>query len=433
MTVSQQTRVCTKCGSEKPLTAEFFRVVPGGPRADGTKSEACFRGACTVCFNEMRTKAARDAKKPLKPIPFDGQELKKTASKIDDVGDVVQQWIGTRTESLGSEPIRPAIPNGHIIKRQSTLVDADGSVRAQWTITGENGLDRYAMMVEACKSIVETWDGKRADVAPAPPPGMDDLMTLYPMGDPHVGMMAWAAETGTHFDLKIVERNLRRAIDKLVSRTLPTKKAVLVNIGDFFHSDSRKNQTTAGTPVDVDGRFPKIIAVGVRVMRYLIDKILAKHGEGVVFNMGGNHDGDTSQMLAICLGQFYENEPRVKIEQSPAKFQSYAFGKTLLAFTHQDTCKIADLPEIMACDWPREWADSDHRYWWTGHIHHKTVTEMRGCIAESLRTLAGSDAWHRSKGYRSGRDMQAITYHALHGEMLRHRVDITEIEMELGL
>lgn len=429
MAVTDQKRVCSKCGVEKPLTPGFFRVMNNGHGSTGT----CFRGVCTVCYNESRTKAARDAKKPLTPIPYDGQELKKTATKVDENGTTIAQWIGTRTESLGAEPIRPAIPTGHVIKRQSTLVDGDGSVRAQWTITGEDGLDRHAMVIDACKSIVETWEGKRADAAPAPAsPLMEDLMTLYPMGDPHVGMMSWKPETGSHFDLKIVERNLRCAIDKLVSRTLPTKKAVLVNIGDFFHSDSRRNQTTAGTPVDVDGRFPKIIGVGVRTMRYLIDRILTKHGEGVVFNMGGNHDGDTSQMLAICLAQFYENEPRVKIELSPAKFQSYAFGKTLLGFTHQDTCKIADLPEIMACDWPREWADSDHRYWWTGHIHHKTVTEMRGCVAESLRTLAGSDGWHRSKGYRSGRDMQAITYHARHGEMLRHRVDITEIEMELG-
>lgn len=424
-------RTCSSCGEEKPLTEEFFRHHAGGPRADGSRSPNCFRGVCTECYNKAR-REIRAAKKPLTPIPYEGQELKKTATKVDADGTPIEQWIGTRTESLGVEPIRPAIPTGHIIKRQSTLVDSDGSVRAQWTITGEDIENRYAMMVEACKSIVDTWEGKRANVVPAPSPMMEDLMTLYPMGDPHVGMMAWAAETGASFDLKIVERNLRCAIDKLVSRTLPTKKAVLVNIGDFFHSDSRKNQTTAGTPVDVDGRLPKIMGVGVRTMRYLIDAILAKHGDGVVFNMAGNHDGDTSQMLAICLAQFYEHEPRVEVVLSPAKFQQYTFGKTLLAFTHQDTCKIADLPEIMACDWPREWADTQHRYWWTGHIHHKTVTEMRGCVAESLRTLAGSDAWHRSKGYRSGRDMQAITYHALHGEMLRHRVDITEIEMELG-
>jgi len=37
-------------------------------------------------------------------------------------------------------------------------------------------------------------------------------------------------------------------------------------------------------------------------------------------------------------------------------------------------------------------------------------------IGENHRTLAGKDAWHGWRGYRSGRSLQAITYHRTWGE-----------------
>jgi hypothetical protein len=50
-----------------------------------------------------------------------------------------------------------------------------------------------------------------------------------------------------------------------------------------------------------------------------------------------------------------------------------------------------------------------------------------GALAR-LRGNAGSvpgapDAWTASMGYRSGRDMHAVTLHAEHGEVIRQRVD----------
>jgi hypothetical protein len=82
----------------------------------------------------------------------------------------------------------------------------------------------------------------------------------------------------------------------------------------------------------------------------------------------------------------------------------------------------------MACDWPQDWAETLYRYWITGHIHHDTVKELRGCVVESFRTLAPGDAWHHSKGYRSGRDMRVLVFDRERGPILRHTVGIAEIE-----
>ena len=143
-------------------------------------------------------------------------------------------------------------------------------------------------------------------------------------------------------------------------------------------------------------------------MRRAIDRMLAKFEIVDVICEIGNHDWHTSIMLAICLDQYYENEPRVTVDTSPAKYHWYRFGQNLIGVTHGDTVKLADLGEIMACDRAQDWGDTKHRYWITGHIHHDTVKELRGCTVESFRTLAPADAWHRGQGYRSGRDLKLL-------------------------
>ena len=409
-------KTCTKCLVEKPLEA-FAR------RADS----GAFRSACRECEAAAERTRYEKRKLPTDAVP-DGFELRNVSTQVDADGMTEKQWLDSRREAASSTDHVPALPVGHRLKGVSTLVGPQGQVLAQWQKTDQAAVDKRAAALEALTTIADVWQGK-VDPAPAPPVDTERLLTLYPMGDPHIGMFSWEPETGASFDLKIAERNACEAIDRLVAISPASQKALLVNIGDFFHSDSRKNQTTAGTPVDVDGRFAKVLGVGVRILVYHVHRILTKHAECEVKILGGNHDADTAAMLSVCLSLFFSREPRVKIDTSPAKFQKYRFGKNLFGFTHQDSVKIDALGEIMACDWPHDWSEAPHRYWFTGHIHHKTVTELRGnVICESLRTLASGDAWHRGQGYRSGREMQAIVYDLELGEKLRNRVGIMEIE-----
>lgn len=323
-------------------------------------------------------------------------------------------------------------PDGFRVKGVSTYYQIDpetGESRAtgQWVKTSRDQDDPIAALVDAMSGIAERWHAKADPAEPPCEPLRDDLLAVYPMGDPHIGLMSWEPETGEHFDLKIAERNLCNVVDKLVMLAPPARHALVVNVGDYFHSDNKFNTTTAGTRVDVDGRWAKVLAVGIRVMRRIVDMALTKHEHVTVINEIGNHDSHVSIMLAICLAQFYEREPRVHIDTSPAKFHWYRFGKVLIGVTHGDTVKMSALGEIMACDRPQDWGETEHRYWITGHIHHDTLKELRGVICESFRTLAAADAWHRGQGYRSGRDMKVLIFHREHGQIERHTVGISQI------
>jgi hypothetical protein len=173
-------------------------------------------------------------------------------------------------------------------------------------------------------------------------------------------------------------------------------------------------------PLDADGRYFKMVRVATRCVRYLI-KVALQHHESVhVIIERGNHDPAGSQALMLMLEQVMENEPRVTVDVSPAKFHYHRFGKNLIGIHHGDTVKMKDLPLLMAHDRAQDWGETEHRFWWTGHVHHDATQEFPGVKCESFRVLAAKDAWHSEKGYRSKRDMKAIVLHKEYGEVARH-------------
>ena len=248
----------------------------------------------------------------------------------------------------------------------------------------------------------------------------EDLLTVIPLGDPHFGLMAWAKEVGTDFDLKIAEEVTFEAIDRLCSRTPPSKTAMLLNLGDFFHADNNTNRTPkGGNNLDVDGRFQQIAKVGFRAMVRCIRRMLEHHQNIIVRNNPGNHDPNQSFMLSMAMDAMFNEEPRVTIDMSPAAFYYYVYGNTLIGSVHGDGPKLADLPLIMAADVPADWAATMWRVWHCGHVHHDQIKDYVGCTVETHRTLAASDAWHRYQGYRSVRGCKAIIYHRETGEEFR--------------
>jgi hypothetical protein len=326
-----------------------------------------------------------------------------------------------------AEAAHGAAPEGFAVKGVSTLYDKDGEVRAQWVKTNAIAEEQARLLLEAMRAAAA--DLPR--VPRIPPPGQrnEDLLVCYPMGDPHIGMYAWKAETGEDFDLDIAERNLVAAVRRLVKVAPAARTAILANLGDFFHADTVENRTArSGNALDVDTRWAKVLRIGVRIMRTLITAALQKHQFVHVVNCIGNHDEHTSQLLSVGLAAFYEDNPRVTFAEAPSKFHYHRHGSTLLGFTHGDTVKLDTLGGVMSADQSADWGVTRHRYWLTGHVHHRRVFELHGCTAESFRTLAARDAWHTGAGYRSGRDMYAIAYHRDHGEVMRHRLDIAMLE-----
>lgn len=310
------------------------------------------------------------------------------------------------------------VPDGYMVKGVSTLYDDAGNISAQWVKSTQDGERQRAIIAEAVEAMCE--ELPRLEPTPAPGETMDSLLAVYPMGDPHIGMLSWGEETGADFDLAIAERDLCAAMVNLVGRAPAAKRALIANLGDFFHADNLQGTTSrSGNVLDMDSRLPKMVRVGVKVMRQLITSALGKHETVEVVNAIGNHDDVLSMALSIMLANIYENEPRVVIHDQPTSRHYIRHGKVLIGITHGHTTKDRDLPLVMATERPKEWGDARHRYWYRGHHHHDTREEFNGCIVEQMRTLAAGDAYAVSHGYLSGRDMKCIVHHAEYGEQAR--------------
>lgn len=313
------------------------------------------------------------------------------------------------------------VPDGFKVKGTSTLYRDDGSIAAQWVKSTADQERRDAMMREAVAAM--TTDLPRLPARKASGTWSSDLLTVYPIGDPHIGMYAWREETGDDWDLAIAERTHCAAMAELVRAVPATEQAVVLNLGDALHYDSMAAVTPrSGHMLDADGRYAKMVSVAVKVMRQCVESALAKHKRVHVINLPGNHDETGALWMSIALANVYEKEPRVTVDTNPSLFAYYRWGKVLLGAHHGHTCKPAALPGVMACDRAKDWGETAHRHWLIGHIHHESKHELGGATVESFNTLAAKDAYATNGGWRSGRSMQALIYHTEHGEVARSKV-----------
>lgn len=303
-----------------------------------------------------------------------------------------------------------SVPDGYLAKGTSTLVGADGEIKAQWIKTSIDMERQREMLLAAVEEMADALP--RVKPRKATGAYLDDLLTVYPIGDPHVGMVSWPEETGDDWNLKIAEQMHCDAMHELVRTAPKTKQALVVNLGDLYHRDGVNAETPRSRhPLDVDGRFMKMFRVGVKVMRRCIESALQKHEHVHVITAAGNHDESTAQALAVLLSEVYENEPRVTIDLSPSVFYYYRFGKVLIGVHHGHTCKLPGLAGVMATDRASDWGECKFRHWLVGHVHHQQVIEYPGVTIETFGTLAAKDAYAANGGWRSNRHMQSIVYH----------------------
>jgi len=345
------------------------------------------------------------------------------------VGDSMMA-LKNRAAKMGYAPefdMTRACPPGFRSRGVSTLVKGDGSIAMQWVKTEADKSQDEAILREFAETLAEGVKGL-APLTPPPSHTLSDLLCVYPQGDPHVGLHSWWAEAGEDFDLKIAERLMCAAIDRLVAIAPASESALLLNLGDMFHADNQRNESQSGHKLDVDGRWAKVQQVGLRAMLHCIRRLLEKHKRVILRINLGNHDGHSAYALAMMISCYFHDEPRVEVDLSPAVAWYFQFDKNLIGSTHGDTIKGPDMPAIMAADVPELWGATKHRMWFVGHVHHQDIKEYRGCTVEYFRTLAARDAWHAGQGYRAGRDMRLIVLHREHGEIERHRADLGMLE-----
>lgn len=315
------------------------------------------------------------------------------------------------------------VPDGFGLKGVSQYIK-DGEVKGQWVKSTVDRERQWEMLQQAIKALC-------SDIKPlsliAPPTQVEkDLLNVIPIGDLHYGMHSWSKETGSDYNLKIAEELTMGSMEHLMQSCPKAKTCIILPLGDIFHADNQKNVTPGhGHQLDVDGRYKKIMDVTIEVFRHCVTRALETHENVVIRFVQGNHDPHAHYGLACAVKGYFHNNPRVLVDLSKSPFWFYKHGQVLLGSTHGDTVKPEQLTGVMACDVPQWWGETRFRYFYTGHIHSSNAKEFQGLKWESFRTVAPNDAHGHSHGYRSLRDMVAITHHVNKGEVRRltHNVE----------
>ena len=273
-------------------------------------------------------------------------------------------------------------------------------------------------VAERIREALEGMDAAKPVVAPETV--MADLCAVYPLMDAHVGMMAWGRETGSQdYDLDHAAKDMRHAFAKILALTPAAEQSILLIGGDYFHSDDTLAETPANRhKLDVDGRFWKVLDVGIAIIAETILHLLQKHARVHVRVLRGNHDPHSSMTLNFALAERYREEPRVTIEKTPRDLFMMQWGKCAIFAHHGDKGKPQQMALYLSDVCPF-WSDTRHRHYLTGHIHHDQAKDIGPLRHESLRAFCPPDAYAASMGYGGRRALQSMTFHKADGLVLR--------------
>ena len=117
------------------------------------------------------------------------------------------------------------VPDGYLVKGVSTYYNGEGKPTAQWVKSNIDRERQQELMREAIEAMAE--DLPKLKRVAGPKKVNSDLMAIYPLGDPHVGMLSWGEETGQDWDLKIAEQMFCSAFDRVV-RTAPNCEQAVI-------------------------------------------------------------------------------------------------------------------------------------------------------------------------------------------------------------
>jgi len=253
----------------------------------------------------------------------------------------------------------------------------------------------------------------RPEPVKAPPWAIDDLLAKYVFADVHMGMHSWAEECGEDYDLELAEEAVQTTAEQLIESTPPAETAIILNLGDWFHTNDSKNMTPmSGHILDVDGRFPKIAIAAVRTIKRAIRKALERHKKVIYVGIPGNHDKDQAHWLTISMMEAFADEPRVEVywpdDNKNIRYLDwfcYTHGKVMLAAHHGDRAPFNRLALAMADNFSEQWG--------------KTYVVLR-----SHRAIAAKDSYAAKSAYSSRRGATASVYHKERGEIMTNYANL---------
>lgn len=244
--------------------------------------------------------------------------------------------------------------------------------------------------------------------------------------DVHIGKLASSYETGEDYNSNIAVKRVHDGIDKLISYSsaFPLDKIVLIVGNDILHTDTPKGTTTSGTPQDTDGMWYDNFLIAQKLYVSVIEKLMGIADVHVMHNVS-NHDYMAGWYLAQSIKSWFRLSKNITFDADMRHRKAYVYHSNLIGSTHNDAAKEAHLPILLAQEFPKEWADTTHRYIYGHHDHHKRAKEIVGVTLETSRSVSGADGWHHRSGYQHALyAVEGYLHHKTNGQVARFTASV---------
>lgn len=248
----------------------------------------------------------------------------------------------------------------------------------------------------------------------------EHLLVLDP-ADIHIGKLADSFETGETYNNQIAVKRVKEGVQGILNKAqgFPIDKILFIGGNDILHIDTPKNTTTSGTNQDTSGMWYSNFLIAKQLYVDILLQLIAVADVHFTFNPS-NHDMMSGFFLADVIQTYFQNNKNITFDCSIAHRKRYRYGNNLIGTTHGDGAKHADLPLLMAQEFPIEWSKTKHRYVYTHHVHHKSSKDYAGVTVESLRSPSATDSWHHRKGFQHApQAVEGFIHHYQNGQIAR--------------
>lgn len=312
-----------------------------------------------------------------------------------------------------------SVPEGFQLTKSKVHIK-DGSLFQRWDCVEQDKAYAQQAVLDA---ISESCSGlTQAPRVAQPKKVTSNLLNLYTIADLHIGLYAWARESGEDYTTPIAKEMLWTCFSQMLDSMPPAESCIIANLGDFIHYDGLLSQTPAHHNVlDSDSRYQKLAEVALDLQIWMVETALKKHKRVHIVNVEGNHDEAGTPWLKVAMSRIFSKNPRVSVDVNPAPYHATLHGETMLAWHHGHKRKDKDLSALFSADpkFRAMWGMAKRAYIHTGHLHSQSVLELPGAVVERHPTLAARSSYEARGGWQSHRGAKAICYDNKGNETMR--------------
>jgi len=323
----------------------------------------------------------------------------------------------------------PEAPPGYNLKKTTVQESREKGVIQWWHRyeTSAEDLEKFVSLLE--KRTPATPDIKLNSKINS------DKMVEWNLVDQHIGMHAWAKETGESYDIKIAQHLVVKSAKKIFGETGKVDQVVINLGGDLLHSDNRSSETEKNrNRLDTDSRYTKVvecaetsIITAINISAKLANKVEVKV-------LSGNHDFHSAIWLSRVLNAYYRDNKRINIDVSPMKHKFFRFGNSFFCYTHGDNHIVKRVHTYMLNQIIKQNLQGiEYKYARIAHEHKRNkkipdgLVESDGVIIETFPTLAAQEAYGTEAGYQNIRATKANFIDKNFGQIGNREIKLKEL------